>query len=266
MSSASSAASQVSANHAASVTFWSTGDEELDSWLVASEAHVSLLVRLAQIQSPACRQQVVAACRAFGDGGGAWQIMLHRCLTLAITASNGFVSYREAALGGFRHHPAIDEWCRQWTVDRGRFRYKFLLLRGACRMSTRYKAISVHGQLQTLIVDCQGLGERRFPNLRLLQRSRHRCVVFENICCQQVLAHKVLFQAAPWPLSLARRGSSQSLYKNNVHGLAIICCSQTFRKSVAEGVSADDALWLSDNLIEASPIDGVTWYSAEDSA
>jgi len=96
----------------------------------------------------------------------------------------------------FIKHDVVENWKMQYTsskhgVER---RFKILVLRGESMAGKSSFAESLFGEENTLLLNCQGL-ESDLPSLRDFDRSRHRCIVFDEAVHMQVLNNKSLFQA-----------------------------------------------------------------------
>ena len=172
------------------------------------------------------------------------------------------LSTLEAQLGAFRGHPNITKFMEQYleaAAGKPAWRFKFLLLRGRTRMGKSQKAMSLYGVKGTLLVNCQGLGSS-IPSLRAVVRGQTLCIVFDEISAEQVLANKLVFQAGPWPVTLGQSACGQHAYSLNLYALPMICCSNDFKTTEADGLSKDAAEWLKGNMLEASPPDHGAWY------
>lgn len=168
----------------------------------------------------------------------------------------------EAGLGAFRGHPNVTKFMQQYENARSSqpaWRFKFLLLRGRTRMGKSQKAMSLYGVQGTLLVNCQGLGSS-LPSLRSVVPGQTLCIVFDEISAEQVLANKLVFQAGPWPVTLGQSACGQHAYSLNLYALPMICCSNDFKTTEADGLSKDAAEWLHGNMLEASPPKDGAWY------
>ena len=168
----------------------------------------------------------------------------------------------EAGLGAFRGHPNISKFAQQYLEARSgkpAWRFKFLLLRGRTRMGKSQKAMSLFGVQGTLLVNCQGLGTS-IPSLREVVPGETMCIVFDEISAEQVLANKLVFQAGPWPVTLGQSACGQHAYSLDLYALPMICCSNDFKTTEADGLSEDAAAWIKGNMLEASPPEQCAWY------
>jgi len=168
----------------------------------------------------------------------------------------------EAGLGAFRGHSKIDEFLQRYASAKAgcpSFRFKFLLLRGRSRMGKSQKAMSLFGIAHTLPLNCQGL-QTTLPSLRSVVPDQIRCIVFDEFSAEQVLANKLVFQAGPWPVTLAQSACGQHAYSVNLYAMPMVCCSNDFKTSQADGLSEDAEAWLRENMFEASAPEGLAWF------
>ena len=166
-----------------------------------------------------------------------------------------------ASLGAFRAHKNIDCFLAQFIEAQTKpcFRFKTLLLRGRSRMGKSQRAVSLFGVHGSLIVNCQGLNSS-LPSLRHFIRGQTLCIIFDEISAEQVLANKLIFQAGPWPVTLGQSACGQHAYTLDLYAIPMICCSNDFKTTVQDGLSVEAADWISENILEASPPEGLAWY------
>lgn len=163
----------------------------------------------------------------------------------------------------FIKHCAVEKWKMQYLPEMfGRLhRFKVLVLRGNSQAGKTLFAQSLFGEKQTLTVQCQGLADDDLPSLRALDRSKHSCIVFDEVRPLQVLNNKAFFQAGKCPVELAQSKCGGFRYRVWPYGLAMICCSNKFPMTVSEGLpTAEDEDWLGANCIVASFFRGQTCY------
>ena len=160
----------------------------------------------------------------------------------------------------FHHHPLIDDWLGQYGALLGtKFRFKVLLLRGPSRSGKTQKACSRFGFASTFVVNAQGL-EGNLPSLVGLDRDHHKALVFDEGSVQQVIGNKQFFQAGARAVSLGQSKCNQFSYSVFVYMLPIIVTSNCFPMTEEEGLKAEDADWLSANLIDIPvPVGGKWW-------
>jgi len=133
----------------------------------------------------------------------------------------------EAALGRFRTTPAQLEWLRQYQEDQNLMRHKPMLMVGKSQSGKTRKACSIFGQKHTFVVNCQGLG-KNLPSLRDFRRHDHRCIVFDEVSSDQVLANKLVFQAGLGGLTLAQSPCNAHAYEVWLYKVPMILCSNFF--------------------------------------
>jgi hypothetical protein len=163
---------------------------------------------------------------------------------------------------GFKSHPLVNEWLRQYEPQRigQQLRYKMLLLLGKSRSGKTQFGKSLFGDEHTLVLNCQGLGTA-IPSLREVDRSQHKCVLFDEINEQQVLHNKALFQAGFDKIQLGQSPCGGFRYEIWPYGLAFVLSSNKFAMSHAEGLAdPSDEDWLRANVIVARRADDDRWF------
>ena len=109
-------------------------------------------------------------------------------------------------------------------------------------------------------MQCQGL-EDNLPSLRHLERSEHKCIVFDEIHHSAVLNNKALFQAGKNILELAQSKCGGFRYSVFPYQIALICCSNRFATTKAEGLESDeDEDWIKKNCVSVNFSKGETCY------
>ena len=145
-------------------------------------------------------------------------------------------------------------------------RYITLLLRGGTQQGKSMMAKHLMGEDATLLVNCQGLGSV-LPDLSALNDPDHkyRAVVYDEISWKQVTNNKQVFQAPNEMVALGQSACNQHRYQINPFGVAMICCSNDFPMSVAEGLEKEeDEEWLKGNVAVVELPAGSTWFKASD--
>ena len=170
----------------------------------------------------------------------------------------------QSLLGAFRDHDQITGWLGQYAIMPKPMRFRTLLLNGISGSGKSQKGVSLFGFKNTLTVNCQGLGVN-LPSLRLYVKGIHLCILFDEINEQQVLANKLLFQSGPWRITLGQSACNQHAYTKHFHGVALICCSNTFKMPPHPDLTPEDADWLDKNVVQASPPSGCKWHFGSDS-
>ena len=170
---------------------------------------------------------------------------------------------QQALCRPFHHAPQIDKWLSQYNASLA-FRFRTLLFSGPSQSGKTQKACSLFGFTSTLVLNCQGLGDH-LPSMQHLDRTVHQCVVMDEVSERQVLANKVFFQAGPRAAELGQSACNQFAYSVFCYKLPIICCSNTFKLTRAQGLSEEDAQWLEANVIEVPvPVSGRWWIAEEE--
>ena len=179
--------------------------------------------------------------------------------------TTGILAEEQLSCRPFHTHPLIQEWLAQYTESgAAQYRYKSLLLRGKSRSGKTQKACSIYGFAKSLVVNCQGL-ETHLPSLTHLNRSEHAAVILDEANYKQVIANKQFFQAGARAVQLGQSACNQFAYSVFVYKLPIILCSNKFPMTVEEGLSPEDADWLSANIIDVpAPVSGKWWVSDEE--
>lgn len=164
----------------------------------------------------------------------------------------------------FHDHPAISEFMSQFLdPDSVKHRYKVLLLRGESRAGKTAKGKSLYGSANTLTVNCQGCSPS-LPSIAAFDRRLYSAILWDEITEQQVLQNKVVFQAGAEMITLGQSKTNIYAYSRFLHGVAMILCSNTFvmpRPDQEVQLSAEDADWLTKNIIEVELPPGAVWYA-----
>jgi hypothetical protein len=159
-------------------------------------------------------------------------------------------------------HPAIDAWKKQYCQDNyGRLRrFKLLLLRGASQAGKTMRAESIFGHDRTLILNCQGL-ETHVPSFADVDRTKHLCVVLDEVSVKQVLGNKALMQCGPRPVSLGQSACNLFKYSVDCYQLAIVLCSNVFHTTREEGLKTmEEEDWISANIIDVPVPSSGRWF------
>ena len=159
-------------------------------------------------------------------------------------------------------HPIIDAWKQQYAQSNyGKIRrFKLLLLRGASQAGKTMRAEAIFGHGQTLILNCQGLATH-VPSFAELDRTKHLCVVLDEVSVQQVLANKALMQCGPRPVSLGQSACNMFKYSVDCYQLAIVLCSNDFHTTRAEGLKTmEEEDWITANIIDVPVPSTGRWF------
>lgn len=170
---------------------------------------------------------------------------------------------QQAACLPFHQHPKIDKWYEQYQ-DEAAFRFRMLLFRGSSRSGKTQKACSLFGFRNTMLVNCQGLGNH-LPSLLKLDRQRHHALVLDEVSESQVLSNKAFCQAGARAVELGQSACNQFAYSIFCYRLPIILCSNKFKMSEEEGLDPEDADWLQQNVVDVGvPVSGRWWIEPDE--
>ena len=177
-------------------------------------------------------------------------------------------SKMQAQLCEFIVHEDVTLWKKQYDPQWWGLlmRYITLLLRGGTQQGKSVMAKHLMGEQHTLLVNCQGLGSV-LPDLSRLNDPDYdyKAVVYDEITWKQVINNKQVFQAPNDMVALGQSVCNQHAYQINPYGVAMICCSNDFPMTVAEGLqSAEDEEWLKGNVAVVELPAGSTWFKASD--
>ena len=162
----------------------------------------------------------------------------------------------------FIQHPVVLDWKKQYEkINYGVLkRFNTLVLRGPTQLGKTSYAEAIFGESSTLTVQCQGLG-RDLPSLREYCRDTHRCIVFDEVDVEQILGNKALFQAGKNVLELSQSKCGGFRYSVWPYQAALICCSNNFPVSQAEGLQdAAHINWIEHNTTVVELAADQTWF------
>jgi hypothetical protein len=168
----------------------------------------------------------------------------------------------QGTLRNFREHDTINQWLEQFDVSNYGLKHRFrpLLLVGGTQQGKTSKALSIFGGTVSLKVNCQGLPVGVIPSIRDFDRDQHKCIVWDECRYDQVLGNKEVMMSPANPIVLQQSQCNQHSFTKWLYMTAHILCSNHFPTTVAEGLSADQADWLSGNLFIAQQPPGVAWF------
>ena len=155
----------------------------------------------------------------------------------------------EAEAAPSKEYDIVNTWKEQYMQlhgeNNGRLprRFKFLVLNGPSRMGKTVFAQRLFGVESTLMVDCQGVD---VPSLRSFDRSRHKAVVFDEICDSAILNCKKMFQAGVDVNELSQSTCNQHAYRRWLYGIAMIVSCNTWLQGP---LRETDKAWLLENSI-----------------
>ena len=155
----------------------------------------------------------------------------------------------EAKQKSFRPHPIIDEFLSQFHPDKygEQGRSLCLLLVGDSRQGKSTKAISLFSTANTLKVSCQGLPPGVLPSLQRFNRSKHRCIVWDEIRPDQVLNNRELFQSNQFEQVLSQSVCNQHSYGVWLYFTAMVLCANEF-EFYSPRITSQDSAWLEVNI------------------
>ena len=124
----------------------------------------------------------------------------------------------------FKQFPLIVEFMREHAeVCLGRDgRFRFLVLEGKTKLGKTHLGKSLYGEENTFYVNMQTCNE---PDLRGWRYGRDKALLLDEISPEQVLAHKVMFQAGIDGVILGSSQCNQFAYWRFLYGVPIICCT-----------------------------------------
>ena len=166
------------------------------------------------------------------------------------------------SLQGFRPDPRVDKFMLQFSSSAYGIAHRFrtLGLFGGSQIGKSQKGLSLFGISRTLKVSCQGLGKGIIPSIVDLDRQQHGCILWDEIRSDQVLGNKEVFQSGAFLIRLSQSQCNRHMYSKWLYSIAHVLCSNCFPMSVEEGLSEEDAEWLSKNVWSAVLPAGEKWY------
>ena len=167
----------------------------------------------------------------------------------------------EMSLGEFVDSDVCFEFQRQFrTMLRPLFRFKTCLFLGLSRAGKTYKAMSMWGMKRSFVVNCQGL-DTAIPSLQAFTKVEYDVIIYDEVTEKQVLNNKLLFQSGPKLITLGQSPCGAFAYTRDFYAVPMILCSNQFKLTVSEGLTTEEAEWLSKNIMVADlPAGSKTWY------
>lgn len=162
----------------------------------------------------------------------------------------------------FVSHPLIETWLEQYTeANYGVLsRFQLLALVGGSQQGKTSKALSIFGVHGTLKVSCQSCPSGVLPSLAGFDRTRHKCVVFDECRVDQILANREFFQASAHVQQMSQSLCNQHMYEIWCYQTAFVVCCNDMATSEDDGLSASDADWMAMNVVVVRLGQGQTWY------
>ena len=153
---------------------------------------------------------------------------------------------------------AVTDWLALYTSGFGsRSRFPFLILHGPSQYGKTSFAVSLFGPAETLVVSCQNAQQ---PNLTQFQRSRHKCLVFDECEPELVLQNRQLFQAGATPVMLGQSPTQQHAYQVFVYAVPMVICTNVWSRDADPWLDAnstyihvDAPLWQEHGAIPDNP-------------
>ena len=138
-----------------------------------------------------------------------------------------------------------------------------------CSSSTSAKtacAASLGTHEETLVVDCQGLGDQALPNISSCHRLKKRIIIWDEVSYKQVLHNKKLFQSGPYLIELGDSACHQHAYSILPYNLQHILCTNWWPTTEEElqKLSPADADYLRKNFFHAILPPTWKWYLEDD--
>lgn len=162
----------------------------------------------------------------------------------------------------FIEHPLIQEWKQQYTVENyGKVsRFKILALVGGSQQGKTSKGVSLFGIQHTLKLGCQSLPQGVLPSVAGFDRHHHKALCFDECRTDQILANREFFQACQFVQSLSQSLCNQHSYDVWAYQTAMIVCSNFLPTTTDMGLSAQDADWMTANVVVVQLAAGQTWF------
>ena len=168
----------------------------------------------------------------------------------------------QGTLRNFREHDTIDQWMEQFKVSNygSKHRFRPLLLVGGTQQGKTSKALSIFGHMASVKVCCQGLPIGVIPSIRDFDHTDHKCIIWDECRYDQVLGNKEVMMSSANPVVLQQSACNQHSFTRWLYMTAHILCSNHFPTTVAEGLTPEEADWLSGNLMIAKLPAGLAWF------
>jgi hypothetical protein len=167
-----------------------------------------------------------------------------------------------STLRRFRDHETINDWLEQFAVSNygSKHRFRPLLLVGGTQQGKTSKALSIFGHMASVKVCCQGLPNGVIPSIREFDRLEHKCIIWDECRYDQVLGNKEVMMSPATPIVLQQSQCNQHSFTKWLYMTAHILCSNHFPMTVEEGLTPEEADWLSGNLFTAKLPVGQAWF------
>ena len=124
-------------------------------------------------------------------------------------------------------------------------RYKFLVLCGPSQTGKTMWARTAFGPRELCYEVNRSSGEE--PSMAKFDFFKHKWILLDEACPQQVLANKKFFQAQAVPVTMAASATNCHSYECFVHRVPIIIACNDWVEHVGGLKKASDREWLSAN-------------------
>lgn len=144
----------------------------------------------------------------------------------------------------FKRYQLVTAWEAQY--GHALFRYRCLVLDGPSKLGKTLFARSLcPSGFAVLEVTC---GSGQEPDVRDFQHGQHGLVLFDEICPQQVLAVRKLFQASEAPVQMACSATNCYSYTVYMHRVRMVLCSNVWSRQ-CRSLPDHDRNWLDENCM-----------------
>ncbi len=163
---------------------------------------------------------------------------------------------------------AVVEFCRprwsfmlnQHTKVVGKTMNVKKYLTGGSQQGKTSKGVSLFGIESTLKLGCQSLPQGVLPSVAGFDRQRHKAMCFDECRTDQILANREFFQACQFVQSMSQSLCNQHCYDVWAYQTAMIVCSNFLPTTTEAGLSAQDADWMTANVVVVQLAAGQTWF------
>ena len=160
----------------------------------------------------------------------------------------------------FRTDPIITAWQQLvLEVQHGsRSRCTILALVGEAYVGKSCKGMSIFGRSKTVRVQCSGYPTGVLPSVD--PKGRHAAVLWEDIRVDQLVQNREVFVSGRPSLPVSEVIVNHGNHQYVQHPLAMMLCANFLPMTVSEGLSAQDALWMQNNVWKVTLETGTRWW------
>jgi hypothetical protein len=158
----------------------------------------------------------------------------------------------------FRDHPIITAWKKMVAEMQHDGRKPILAFIGGALLGKACKGLSIFGESKTLTVHCAGHPTGVLPVVDL--EGRHAAVLWKDIRVDQVLHNRRMFVSWPHFPPFSDVFASHGNHHYEHHPPAMMVCSNFLPTTVSEGLSAEEALWMHQNIWKVTLEAGARWW------